>query len=1279
MNEHEIDAILGEADDTVEETIDSILGAGHSDGSYPPDMTNDAQIADNILYRKEFYALKYRPDDTFRTDRYEDTLRNMYLKIQGNQLFTGNFMNPDTAYKRMLLQLGTGIGKTMTSVIIAHKFIQAYRKIFALAATKIQANRRNYGLLDKLTPTVYVLGFGGTKAAFVRELLNNPEFGFVSISEKDEIMKRRKTAESGLPDDIKHLRDYLSYLRRRVSNKMNDGFYKFYGYDEFVNRLFYGDIKLTDIDAQVNARIKAGESITLEEVIYDHIAKGTLQADKTLIDSFENSLLICDEVHNTYNMNMKNNRGVAIQFIIDSVPSLRVLLLTATPISNSPTEVIEIVNYLCTKKITRNEFFSDERTLRPGKLEELGVLLSGRISFLQDTDMRYYPKREFMGETVTLPREVDGLSEIPYITFFKCPMSEFHQRTYTQYLQNAKNREEHYHAITIDGYSIFDIAFPNPDSEEVGLFRSTDTYSRINAASQEWRDEHKIVMKRTANGQNILSGQWLEYENIGHYSTKSKRLLELLCVGDDSIMAQSENNPAKTKKVLIHHPHVRMSGVLFIQELLVYNGFIDAHTEPSDSSICLVCRTKMAEHTSTAHGATSTAHSATGTAHDFIPARFAVLYSELEKAVMDQILITYNAPDNVNGHKIAILVGSRIIEESYDFKDVQALIPTSLPVNIPTTIQLGGRIARRNSHINLPPNQRYARIYTLLTVVNPAYPHEDPIFAEEYRYIDKMNSYLVIQQIESKMHEVAIDADIHRGTIMSQAMRDIYWAPGATAPAKMVGNLYYEPAHTLQDKKLEELNTNTFIAYRHFDAEIDTITMLIKRLFILAPVWSYDNLWEAVRDPPYGIETNPALFDENNFIIALYYLTHDVPTIINASKARQEITERFLVDRLFDKNERYLWLGNQRHKIVQVAEYYIRFPIGDKAINPINSVRSEYSEHLRDHTRIMIRDFTEPAILPIIDADSFLRPIDHVANLEIDIGAYLQRSNKNTDYLAFRDTFVDRMRASDCPDKFLWEFPSSFQIAFAQEAIVAALVGRKTMAEYVDRDSSYFAELYKLYDVIIEFLDKFGAIIRMDEVRRYKDIAKSFEQGLSSTIKNDKPIGLMVEKAVRLFDTRGKDPTKLGPNELDKWVVVSKLALNRHMTYKENEIIIGYMETDVDHMKFKLRKPVHKISLEVRNKTAKFTSDHRSSHAIDTRTITRGMVCSTIGKEKLLILIGRLGINISKMPDAKVRVNNLCAMIRNRLITSEIKERAKSASSYKYFYSWWDEMPQLAA
>ncbi len=1135
-------------------------------------------------------------------------------------------------------------GKTLAAVTIAQSFADVYKKLYAAAAAKIPPSRRNYAELDKITPSIFVFGFSAPKAAFVRELLRYTEFGFISTVEKEELARRYAQADSGLPDDIRNLKEYYSLLKKRITNKSRGGFYKFYGYDEFVNRLFISDeVKLTDLEAVTLQKNRSGQPTNLEDVIKDYISKGKIRVNQQLMAMFENSLLICDEIHNTYNMNMKNNRGVAIQFLLDSVSTMRFLSLSATPTNNSPTEVVELVNYLVPKeqKITKREFFASNRHPLPGKIEEIGRLTRGRISFLQDSNIKYFPKRTFIGTDIILSHAVDSLpagSTIPYLKFIECPMSELHQATYNNYVADnndmvdSDDDGESTRSIPTDGYSIYDIALPNPESETIGIFRSHEVKQLINSAPQEWRDQMMIYVKKFSAANSVLTGDFLRRDNICKYSAKYAMLIDVIM----SIIGSFNGSPGQCQKMMIYHDRVKMSGVLMIQELLRVNGFVDEHSEPTDSTLCCICGHVLHGHKGD---------------HDYLPTRFVMAHSDMDKATMEQSIAKYNSPDNAHGLKYMILVGSKIIKESYDFKDVQNLIITSLPTNIPTAIQVIGRCVRKNSHLNLPPEQRQVNIRILVSVVNDKFPAKDPISPEVYRYIDKILDYQVIQQIEREFNRNAVDANIHRDIIMSADLRAAYFPGNVKEPVNMLGNLYFEPAIDLPNYTKAELVESTFVAYKYYEEEIRTITYIIKRLFIAQPVWTYDDLYVSIRQPPFGIEVNPKLFSEGNFIIALHNLVNLAQTIMSP-KRQGEITESMLIDRLFDASERYIYVDGRRHKIEHIGKYYVLFPIGDSPANILNVVYAEYLEHTRDKERAMIKDLAETSDRALIDAESYLRRVTQTPGMLINIDKFMQESRAGVNYLAKKAQFMAEYAGRDDVMNFILDYPAPFQMAFLEDAIQAGLTPGAD----------------EIYGKIIALLDKFQVIIYMRDVIKYRDTGKQFEHGLPD-LPAATPIGYTNEKTIKLFDP-----------EASRWIEISKAAMNKHTTYKENEVIIGYLESADDRMRFKLRKPMHKIKDDLgRGKQVKPESNSEVVRLVgDTRLIERGIVCNTKGKRDLLQIIAALGISTSKLDKTEIRIRRLCKIIQNKLIENEIKERQRD-SRYKYLYSWWTEQVNLAA
>lgn len=1282
--------------------------------SYPRD--DDPQFLEKLLERKELAQLKADPTRNFRNppDEIRDPVLERVHRIHSHQLFVKNFMNPNTPYRKLHVGHTTGTGKTLAAISIANEFIRVYSKMFAVVSAKLQANKRNYPDIDRQTPSIFVLGFGGTRAAFLRDLMKYPEFGFISIVESEELAKRRRAMDSGLPDDIRAHKEFFSMIKKRITNKTKNGFFKFFGYDEFVNRLFIVDnIKLTDIEIEAQLARKSGKDITLEQLIHKYIADGSIQVNTALLSMFENSFVIADEVHNTYNMNMKNNRGVALQYLLDHVPSLRLLTLSATPINNSPTECVELINYLVptADKVTKKQLFSGHQLL-PGALELIGKITRGHISFLQDINPQYFPKRIIVGEELSVNGKV-----IPYLKFIRCNMSKFHQQTYNKLRRNIiqqtesaesaektndengiiledsddttekptekqaekiaiedidieDNLESSPNAVPTDGYAIYDIAFPNPDSTEYGLYKSSDIKNKIISASDDWRGDNKIFIKKYSAMNSLITGEFLTKNNIAKYSTKLYKLLE--AIGE--IMSQSredsKQSPNFGQKIMIYHDRVKTAGVLLIQELLRLNGFLDEFSEPVQSTLC-ICGVPLNEHSVEQVKD-----------HVFIPARFVMAHSDMDKSVMDTSLAKFNAADNAFGEKYLILVGSKIIKESFDFKDIQHMCIMSLPTNIPTLIQIFGRAIRKNSHINLPPHHRTVTIRIFVSTIDTSIDYDDPISPELYRYQDKLADYVVIQNIERELNRNAVDATVNRDIIMSPGQMAEYFPHGLDQPpVAHLGPLYYEP--NIVDMVGDGRKDTTFKAYKYYQEEIAQITLLIKRLMTLMRVYKYADLWAAVRAPPFPIEFNPAMFDENNFIIALSNLTdNDIHPIIGNKKT--QITTSYLLERLFDPADKYIYINGNRNQIMQIDEYYILFPVSDRESNPLNTQYTDYIENARDNTRILIKEAAMTVTTINQDVETYLRPYIPTSGGLIDVGKFIQSNVVGLNYqtkkqemlvsmgYASQEARPARGYADSVGSKkehqplmtFLYDYSAAFQKQFCVEAIAYSF---RTKKETSNSDEQKYS---KLYADIIALLHSFGAIIYQREAKKYRDLAKQYTN--ANTWDDDQPVGFVDTRSVRMYDPDGNSGA-------GKWFEINKIAMNRQINYKENDTIIGVFETAEDHCKFKLRKPIQLITEDIKRHAPRQSETSHQIGVNDTRLIERGIVCNTKSKYDLLTIIASLGISVSKMDAKEIRIRSLCAIIRDKTIENEKKERNKKDSRVKWLYAWWDDVVDISA
>lgn len=832
------------------------------------DITNETEelsveFLNSIAKKKEFSVyreIKYLEDTEhlkgFNLTDHDESLFIGGLKLTGEQSFVRNFNNINTKYKSLLVEWQTGTGKTIAVCVIANEFIRYYKMKTLMGAR---------------SPTVYVITF--LKEIVLADLLKFPEFGFITQDEIDG-MNDLLTASNGNPNSVeyKQYTTLLSIYRRRISDKSRGGYYKFFGYREFATQIFlittYGMSQKFDVHDLYS---KHDDNMT--ERIQDAINKKYIVVNYTLINQIKGGLLICDEIQNVYNMQEKNNYGIAIQYVLDYLgkEAPRSVFMSYTPMTGSASEIVDLMNLLVPKHelpnqqaIKRSDLFSktlysnsnsetnasstansdedlfeeevDESfvvsQLKPGAAEFITKYTLGRVSYLLDADVAAYPKMIFTGESI---------DNISYLKFIKCPMSKFHEQT-LQFEQTGKQESS---GLSATAYTLYDLVFPNPNTDELGtgLYKSNDTMIKLINSEKHWRQEIGLsIEKDSMSGVNVVSGQFLKLENVKKYSSKYHKMmsdvLDLIKSGDCG-------------KIMIYHHRVRMSGVLFIQELLKENNIIDMQSLPTDNTICSRCGVQRSQHNDPMY------QSKVIEVHDYVPTRFIMAHSDLDKMDMLRGIDLYKSTQNKFGDQYTILVGSKILKEGYNFNCIRHMKIMALPSNIPTFLQVIGRGNRKNSHILLPIEERNLEVQIYVSTFS-----DNRLSPELKRYRDKMAEYLVIQKVDQALHIGAVDSYNNYEKIKKTLMVD---NPNFDPTLRA---LPYTPLTLIQN--ISELDVSTFNAYMYSSKEISNIILVCRKLFRIRPVWTYEDLWNAVKTNIFkDLVYDMTIVKEGNFILAL--------------------------------------------------------------------------------------------------------------------------------------------------------------------------------------------------------------------------------------------------------------------------------------------------------------------------------------------------------------------------------------------------------------------------
>lgn len=1125
----------------------------------------DDGIVDDILQRKEFYTLKiphqYEADPTV----YRNTPENdrSTLEYRSYQKFVQNFMSADTPYTRLLLNHSTGSGKTLSAIGIAMSYINYYKQesISGIATTDIGS--------------VYIVSFDSARKAFQRDLIRFPQLGFITNAEFKTSEKLRQQASSNLQSDIDALYEFTSRIKKRLTNRKGNGFFKFIGYKALVNRVFKGRDPLTNMS---------------EAEILEKLANGKLKLDVEMMKSFKNSLLICDEIHGVYNTKQKNNWGITIQTILDHDPSTRCVFMSATPINNSPTEIVDLLNLLvpASMRITKAELF-DKGIIKPDAYDTIKRLSRGRVSYLLDMDPNIYPSRHFTG--VELPG-------IRFLKFIQCKMIGTQLATYKHVFENNLYDSRH----------INDFSLPMPDGELSGC--NPADIKRIALADSKWKQHTGIDVV-----DNIVTGVFLDMKNLEKVSSKYFAMVNAIldCIRN------------KRGKIMIFHTLVRMSGVMFIREILLRNGFIEDGMPAAPNTLCVIC------------GESQIAHDEE---HEYKPTRFATLHCDIDKSTADRIIDRFNTRSNRNGDDVLILLGSRVIKESYDLKAVRNIFIAKTPDNIPMLIQIIGRAVRNKSHFDLPPEHRNVAISIFTSSV------EGGLSYEETRYKEKMQDYHTVQLIERAMHMDAIDSQINRGIIEKSRMDDL-------------GDLSFDIKPTTF--KLEDLKLSTFTVF-HAEQEIALAVRIIKHNFTyVSPVWTYADLFENVKNPEFNVEYDTTMISEENFILALtgmLWIRSNVEIVSSAENI------------ILDTVDKRLVVDGKIMAITQIGEYYIAMPLHDNML----STRID----------VLYRTFAELSVKPI------------------NIVSYLSNTATNVNYDGKRTIFYERYK--DTPLRELTEAVCDYGVDFHQRFIEETILyifntwtdrlsARSVMHEFYFKMLYYydivgliiFANTAKpfIYNLYFDYLQPDAEdvidnkVVEISNIKRAsrnainllgRIVAKTecswspslitelYEKNLNKSlsrfnaIKQSVPgdqITPVTSDVLPIGHFLKKNPTFYHP--IRGWFDSAEYLVDEH-NWVENPVVIGYnvkSRTGI-HTRFKLRTPRQLLKV------------HK-----DSRHMEKGSMCITRNKPYLQELCKKLRV-ITKNIDGSIIT--ICEEIKARLIYLELIERTKG-TKMKYFYN----------
>ena len=659
--------------------------------TYYPETT-DSNFYEKIYKKKEYYINRQKKLVDYENKKGNDEMGDIMVKMCQNrkkrveklehQKLIKNLVSPHTPYKNLLIMHGTGSGKTFTAVSVAEGFKSFLERVHNRLEKEGDPNS-NEG-------TIYIIGSQEAQSNFKDELLFKTD-SYITQKEKNELIKLSKEKNE---KSRKLYGDKLRRYYKRLTTRMNGGYYKFLGYRDFQNRTIGEKIKL-DVGYKKDSRGK-------------FVRKRKEPGIKTL----NNCIVIVDEAHNLVNSNEVNDYGRAISQTYKKSKGVRLLLLTATPITHRPREIIRLLNLIRLDsnepEIKYNDILNNN-DLMPGSAKILGKKSKGYVSYLRGYNPYTYPTRVDMGK---IPKS----NKIKYTKLIRCEMSEYHYDTYEKHHKTGKTRR-------VDE-SLLHMVFPNPYSDKYGLYRIIDI-DGLRGAPHSFLKKYGIRFKKLPDMKYQITGDFLKKENLKKYSSKFHELLKNV----DS--CTNKNNSHN----FIYTRLVKGAGSLLLKEILLNNGYMEYKYDLSSSSKdkegniesknkgqygnikCHYCGTLGKNHknyfSSLSDKKDNELKKSGETMHTYMPAKFMMIESRSneEKYLTKNLVDEFNSEENRDTSKIKIIIGSRVARETIDLRRVMNVHITTFDDNFATLEQVIGRGARHCSHADLEKDKRIVKIY----------------------------------------------------------------------------------------------------------------------------------------------------------------------------------------------------------------------------------------------------------------------------------------------------------------------------------------------------------------------------------------------------------------------------------------------------------------------------------------------------------------------------------------------------------------------------------------
>ena len=707
---------------------------------------NDPTFQQKIAERQEFVNTKY-DGELYDIKEQSENKCNAEFELLPHQLFVKNFLSPETPYNSLLLYHGLGTGKTCSAIGIAEE-ARVYRK-------QMGFDKTTFGLTGKIC----IVASPSVQKGFRLQLFDDRKLKFENGQWNLSTCIGNKLLQEINPNATKEMS--FDKIVKSIDAIINDN-YVFIGYRELANKI-YKIMSFSDKSA-------SEESInTLKE---SRVRK-----------YLNNTVFIIDEFHNI-RKSEDNKDKVLVDMLFDIATysdTLRLVLLSATPLYNSPKEIVWITNLLNRidgrSEIQISQVFDrNDNLIKDDEHKGLRLLqrkLNGYISYVRGENPYTFPHRLYPSQFVvndddnaTFKNYINIIEDYPkyqlngaeltdgikHLDLYTHNIGSYQAKGYAyimEYMKQKlveKNDYSNFENMETFGYTFLqkplqalNIVYPSVNLNEL---IEKDDYTKLSMDKLIGVEGLKSIMTNKYDKETMSNYDYeykikepiFQYQHIGKYSHKIKKILDIIQQGASGI-------------IMIYSNY--LSGGIIPMALALEEMGFSKYSSSTRSKSLLSGQYKRPKIDSL----TMQTKDMFIESRSFLPAQYVMITGDKSFSANNIEDLKYiTSADNKDGSRVKVVLITKAAAEGLDFKNIRQVHMMEPWYNMNRMEQIIGRGVRNNSHCALPLEERNVEIYHHATT-----PIEGKETVDLYVYRFAEQKATKIGEVTRMMKELSVD------------------------------------------------------------------------------------------------------------------------------------------------------------------------------------------------------------------------------------------------------------------------------------------------------------------------------------------------------------------------------------------------------------------------------------------------------------------------------------------------------------------------------------------